>query len=106
MEPAQGAANAFYAEPVMYQPQQAIVPAVAPQPGAQALFAAVQGAQQPQGALIEGTFLVNGFLAKILFDSGASHSFIARSFMIDIGLIAEHLWILLEISLPVGRLVL
>ena len=69
------------------------------------MFAAMQGAQN-QGALIEGTFLVNGALAKILFDSGASHSFIARSFMHDIGLHLENLWVPLEISLPVRRPVL
>ena len=64
VQPAQGAVNvAFYAEPVVYQHPQALVPAVAPQPGAQGqMFAAVQGAQN-QGALIEGTFLVNGSLA-------------------------------------------
>jgi hypothetical protein len=69
------------------------------------MFAAVQGAQN-QGALIEGTFLVNGALAKIFFDSGASHSFVARSFMLAIGLQPENLWVPLEISLTVGRPVL
>ena len=89
--------------PVQPQPQQAYVPAVAPQPGGQ-LFAAVQR-EQPAGALIEGMFLINGRLAKILFDSGATHSFIASSFMMDIGLKAELLWVPLEISSPVGRTV-
>ena len=28
------------------------------------------------GAVVEGIFFVNSFPAKILFDSGASHSFI------------------------------
>ena len=85
MQPAQGTVRAaYYAEPIAYQHQQAVIPAVTPQPGAQGqMFVAVQGTQN-QGALIEGTFLVNGALAKILFDSGASHSFIARSFMLDI----------------------
>ena len=36
---------------------------------------------------MEGTFLVNGYHARILFDSGAIHSFIARNFMIEVGLV-------------------
>ena len=32
-------------------------------------------------AVVEGIFSINTFPAKILFDSGASHSFISQSFI-------------------------
>ena len=82
--------------------QQAVVPMVQPQPGGQ-MFAAVQRDAGANGALVEGTFLVNDKLARIMFDSGATHSFIAHSFMIEIGLRPERLRISLAISTPVGR---
>ena len=88
---------------VGYQP--ALVPAVQPQAtgGGGQMFAAVQREHGPGGALVEGTFLVNGHYARILFDSGATHSFIARDFMLEVGLVAERVLVPLEISTPIGR---
>ena len=36
------------------------------------------------GALVEGTFLVNDNHARIMFDTGATHSFIDKDFMFKI----------------------
>ena len=38
---------------------------------------------------MEGIFLVNLLPARILFDSGASHSFISRVFMLTLHLVPE-----------------
>ena len=70
------------------------------------MFAAIQQNTGAGGALVEGTFLVNDCHARIMFDSGATHSFIARKFMLAIGLRPESLPIPLEISTPIGRVVL
>jgi len=43
------------------------------------------------GTVVEGIFLVNSFPAKILFDSGASHSFISLFFMLRLQLISDFL---------------
>ena len=40
---------------------------------------------------ITGTFPMNGVDASVLFDSGASHSFVSSSFMKKLGLDPEHL---------------
>ena len=36
--------------------------------------------------VIQGTFLLSRLWARVLFDSGASHSFIAASVVIELGL--------------------
>ena len=53
--------------------------------------------------VVEGTFLVNSFLACILFDSGASHSFISYAFMVRLQLIAHLLDTPLSVSTPLGE---
>ena len=52
---------------------------------------------------MKGTFMVNNSYARILFDSGATHSFIARDFMIEVGLVTKRVLVPLEISTPIGR---
>ena len=47
-----------------------------------------ESADQP---VIQGTFLLSCIWARVLFDSGASHSFIAASAMIEQGLEVETL---------------
>ena len=47
-----------------------------------------ESADQP---IIQGTFLLSHLWANVLFDSGASHSFIAASVVIDLGLEVETL---------------
>ena len=37
-------------------------------------------------------FIVKNAYARILFDSGATHSFIARDFMIEVGLVTKRFW--------------
>jgi hypothetical protein len=94
----------YYVDPVQAVApyQQAVVLMVQHQPGGQ-MFAAVQRDTGANGALVEGTFLVNDRLARIMFDSGATHSFIVHSFMLELGLRPERLEISLVISTPIGR---
>ena len=47
-----------------------------------------ESADQP---VIQGTFLLSPFKARVLFDSGASHSIIAASVVIELGLEVETL---------------
>ena len=51
---------------------------------------------------MEGTFLVNSFLAKIFLDSGASHFFISHSFMRRLHLSPKVLDIPLSVETPLG----
>ena len=50
-----------------------------------------ESADQPP---IQGMFLLSRLWARVLFDFGASHSFIATSVVIDLGLEVETLGIL------------
>ena len=51
---------------------------------------------------IQGTFLLSRLWARVLFDSGASHSFIAASVVIELGLEVETLEDPLYVSYPLG----
>jgi len=51
---------------------------------------------------MEGIFLVNLLPARILFDSGASHSFISRAFMLLLHLTPEALRDPLSVATPLG----
>ena len=59
----------------------------------------VESADQP---VIQGTFLLSRLWARVLFDSGASHSFIAASVVIELGLEVETLEEPLYVSSPLG----
>ena len=50
--------------------------------------------------VIQGTFLLSRIWARVLFDSGASHSFIAASVVIELGLEVETLEEPLYVSSP------
>ena len=52
--------------------------------------------------VIQGTFLLSRLWARVLFDYGASHSFIAASVVIELGLEVEALEELLYVSSPLG----
>ena len=52
--------------------------------------------------VIQGTFLLYRLWARVLFDSGASHSFIATSIVIELGLEVEALEEPLYVSSPLG----
>ena len=51
---------------------------------------------------IQGTFLLSRLRARVLFDSGASHSFITASVVIELGLEVEALKEPLYVSSPLG----
>ncbi|XP_020257786.1 uncharacterized protein LOC109834218 [Asparagus officinalis] len=55
------------------------------------------------GAIVEGIFLVNSVPARILFDSGASHSIISYTFMNRLQLVAHPLDEPLSVSTPLGE---
>ena len=52
--------------------------------------------------VIQGTFLLSRLWARVLFDYGASHSFIAASFVIELGSEVEALEEPLYVSSPLG----
>ena len=53
-------------------------------------------------SVIQGTFLLFRLWARVLFDSGASHSFIVASCVTDLGLEVETLRNPLHVSSPLG----
>ena len=76
--------------------------------GPQARTSGVQGfvytitpqAESVDHPVIQGTFLLSRLWARVLFDSGASHSFIAASVVIELGLEVETLEEPLYVSSP------
>ena len=58
-----------------------------------------ESADQP---VIQGKFLLSHLWARVLFDSGASHSFIVASVMIELGLEVETLEKRFYVSSPLG----
>ena len=78
--------------------------------GPQARTSGVQGrvyaitpqAESTDQPFIQGTFLLSRLWARVLFDSGASHSFIAASVVIALGLEVETLEEPLYVSSPLG----
>ena len=58
-----------------------------------------ESADQP---IIQGRFFLSRLWARVLFDSGASHSFIAASVVIELGLEVEALEEPLYVSSPLG----
>ena len=64
-----------------------------------ALTPPVESADQP---VIQGTFLLSRLWARVLFDYGASHSFITSSVVIELGLEVEALEEPLYVSSPLG----
>ena len=64
-----------------------------------AVTSPTEPAEQP---VIQVTFLLSRLWARVLFDSGASHSFIAASVVIELGLEVEALEEPLYVSSPIG----
>ena len=64
-----------------------------------AITLSAESADQP---VIQGTFLLSHLWARVLFDSGASHSFIAASIVIELGLEVKALEEPLYVSSPLG----
>ena len=73
-------------------------------PSHEQIYAIVLKDHEENGAVVEGAFLVNSFLGRILFDSETSHSFISQSFMHRLHLIPDTLDIPLSVATPLGDL--
>ena len=55
------------------------------------VYAITPPAESADQQVIQGTFLLSRLWARVLFDSGASHSFITASVVIELGLEVEAL---------------
>ena len=64
------------------------------------VYTVTQQAESADQPVILGTFLLSRLWARVLFDSGASHSFIAASVVIELGLEVETLEEPLYVSSP------
>ena len=74
-----------------------------PQAGVQGrVYSITPPAESADQPVIEGTFLLSRIWARVLFDSSASHSFIAASVVIELGLEVEVLEEPLYVSSPLG----
>ena len=66
------------------------------------VYAITPPAESADQPVIQGTFLLSRLWARVLFDYGASHSFIAASVVIELGLEVEALEEPLYVSSPLG----
>ena len=66
------------------------------------VYAITPQAESADHPIIHGTFLLSRLWARVLFDSGALHSFIAASVVIELGLEVETLEEPLYVSSPLG----
>ena len=66
------------------------------------IYAVTPQAESVDQPVIQGTFLLSRLCARVLFDSGSSHSFIAASVVIELGLEVETLEEPLYVSSPLG----
>ena len=66
------------------------------------VYAVTPQAESADQLVIHDTFLLSRLWARVLFDSGASHSFIAASVVIELGLEVETLEEPLYVSSPLG----
>ena len=62
-----------------------------------------QPKEDVSNAALEGIILLYNSWARILFDSGATHSFIRTTYAIDLGLNFEKLEQALNVDLPTGE---
>ena len=66
------------------------------------VYAITPPAESVDQPVIQGTFFLSRLWARVLFDSGASHSFIAASVVIELGLEVKALEEPLYVSSPLG----
>ena len=66
------------------------------------VYAVIPPVEPTDQPVIQGTFLLSRLWARVLFDSGASHSFIAALVVIKLGLKVEALEEPLYVSSPLG----
>ena len=64
------------------------------------VYAITPSVESADQLVIQGTFLLSRLWVRVLFDSGASHSFIAASVVIELGLEVETLEEPLYVSSP------
>ena len=66
------------------------------------VYSITPSAESTDQPIIQGTFFLSRLWARVLFDSGASHSFIVASVVIELGLEVEALEEPLYVSSPLG----
>ena len=66
------------------------------------VFSIIPPAEPADQSAIQGMFMLSCLWARVLFDSGASHSFIVTSVVIELGLEVEALEEPLYVSSPLG----
>ena len=66
------------------------------------VYAVIPPAESADQPVIQGTFLLSRLWARVLFDSGALHSFIVASVVIELGLEVEALDEPIYVSSPLG----
>ena len=66
------------------------------------VYAITPPAESTNHPVIQGTFLLSLIWARVLFDSGASHSFIVASVVVEFGLEVEALEEPMYVSSPLG----
>ncbi|XP_059671067.1 uncharacterized protein LOC132316607 [Cornus florida] len=72
------------------------------QGGARVYAVVPDGRQDRAPPAVEGTLTIYGSIARVLFDSGSSYSFIALSFVNTLGLETGHISNALSITTPLG----
>ncbi|MQL97550.1 hypothetical protein Taro_030242 [Colocasia esculenta] len=80
--------------------------AAADQVIAPSVAAAIAVADAEAAQLVEGTVTVFGFTARVLFDTGASHSFVSEEFLDSLGELSTGESVDLAVELPTGDFVL
>ena len=96
-----GSVHAIRPPPPRPLPQQRTLGARAPGDAIQGrVFALTQLEEDVSNAVMEGIILLYNSWARILFDPGATHSFIRTPYAIDLGLKFEKLEQALNVYLP------
>ena len=85
-----------------YGPRQRTRPTGRDVRGSGRVYAITPPAELADQPVIQGTFFLSRLWARVLFDSGASHSFIAASVVIELGLEVEALEEPLNVSSHLG----
>ncbi|XP_073035260.1 uncharacterized protein [Primulina eburnea] len=76
------------------------------QPQARVLALTEDQAQEAPGSVIAGNCSVSGYPARVLFDTGASHSFISESFITSHSLTSIVLPTSISVATPMGKIIM
>ncbi|XP_073039136.1 uncharacterized protein [Primulina eburnea] len=63
-------------------------------------------AQAAPGTVITGNFTLCGFIARVLFDTGASHSFVSHAFAVSHDLRTTSMKPNLSVATPIGKMII